>query len=211
MVTRFIGLGSTLALARLLVPADFGLLGMATAFSGSIDALSTLGLQDALVRRRAEGNEIYDTAFTLQLIRAVLTSAILLVFAAPVAAWFKEPRLIQVLIVFAAASLISGLENIGIVQYRRELRFDVQFKLLLWPRLIWFRHYNPRVPSQKLLGAPLGSDRDQGVQNSADVHLPSAPPKTSDSGAGKNSQAFHSGHGLQDSHPYFGIGPTLLL
>src|ERR1700749_277616 len=96
MVTRFIGLGSTLALARLLVPADFGLLGMATAFSGSIDALSTLGLQDALVRRRAEGNEIYDTAFTLQLIRAVLTITILLVFAAPVAAWFKEPRLIQV-------------------------------------------------------------------------------------------------------------------
>jgi len=49
------------------------------AFSGSIDALSILGLQDALVRRRAEGKEIYDTAFTLQLIRALLTSAIELI------------------------------------------------------------------------------------------------------------------------------------
>jgi lipopolysaccharide exporter len=136
MLARVIGLGSTLVLARVLVPADFGLLGMATAFSGSVDALSTLGLQEALVRRRSEDKEIYDTAFTLQLVRSLLTGAILLLGAPLVAAWFKEPRLIPVLTVLAGASLISGFENIGIIEYRRDLRFDVQFKLLLWPRLI---------------------------------------------------------------------------
>jgi O-antigen/teichoic acid export membrane protein len=136
MLTRVIGLGSTLVLARVLVPADFGLLGMATAFSASVDAISLLGLQEALVRRRSDDKEIYNTAFTLQLGRSVITGAILLLFSPLAAAWFKEPRLIAVLGILAAASLISGFENIGMVEYRRELRFDVQFKLLLWPRLI---------------------------------------------------------------------------
>ena len=48
--TRVAGLGSTLVLARLLVPADFGLLAMATTFSAAVEALSVLGIQDALVR-----------------------------------------------------------------------------------------------------------------------------------------------------------------
>jgi lipopolysaccharide exporter len=54
VVTRFIGLGSTLILARVLVPADFGLVAMASTFVGAVDALSQLGLQDALVRRQTD-------------------------------------------------------------------------------------------------------------------------------------------------------------
>jgi lipopolysaccharide exporter len=136
LLTRVIGLGSTLILARVLVPADFGLLGMATAFSASIDALSVLGIQEALVRRRGDDTTIYDTAFTMQLGRSILTAAILVIAAPLASAWFKEPRLTSVLVVLAATSLISGFENIGIIEYRRSLRFDVQFKLLLWPRIL---------------------------------------------------------------------------
>jgi lipopolysaccharide exporter len=135
LLTRIVGLGSTLVLARVLLPGDFGLLGMATAFSASMDALSVLGLGDALVRRRGEGKELYDTAFTLQLARSLVTASLLLALSPVAASWFNEPRLIPVLAVLAAASAISGFENIGIVEFRRALRFDVQFKLLLWPRL----------------------------------------------------------------------------
>ncbi|HEY0206635.1 MAG TPA: oligosaccharide flippase family protein, partial [Acetobacteraceae bacterium] len=64
-MTRSLGLVSTLVLARLLVPADFGLVAMATTFSAGVEALSQLGLQDALVRRREDGFELHHTAFTL--------------------------------------------------------------------------------------------------------------------------------------------------
>lgn len=43
MVTRALGLVSTLLLARILVPANFGLIAMATTFSAAIGALSNLG------------------------------------------------------------------------------------------------------------------------------------------------------------------------
>jgi O-antigen/teichoic acid export membrane protein len=136
LMTRLIGLMSTLILARLLVPADFGLIAMASTFAGAIDALSQLGLQDALVRRQSDDKEIYNTAFTLQVGRALATSFILAASAPVVAWWFAEPRLITLIMVLAAASAISGFENIGIAEFRRNMQFDVQFRLQLIPRLL---------------------------------------------------------------------------
>jgi O-antigen/teichoic acid export membrane protein len=135
MLSRVLGLVSTLVLARLLVPADFGLLGMATTFAFAVEALSQLGLQDALVRH-PEGDRLRDTAFTLQLARGVATGLVV-VLAAPAAAWwFAEPRLVPVLLVLGATAVVSGAENIGIVEFRREMRFDKQFALMSAPRLL---------------------------------------------------------------------------
>ena len=108
---------------------------MATAFSAAVDGLSVLGLQEALVRRQNEEKTLYATAFTIQLGRSLLTAIILILCAPLAAAWFKEPRLVPVLFVLAGAATITGLENVGIIEFRRALRFDIQFKLLLWPRL----------------------------------------------------------------------------
>ena len=135
VVTRVLGLASTLVLARVLAPADFGLLAMATTFAVAVEALSQLGLQDALVRH-PDGDALRDTAFTLQLCRAAAT-AMVVAAAAPAAAWwFAEPRLTQVLLALAAAALMAGAENIGIVAFRRDMRFDRQFALLSGPRLL---------------------------------------------------------------------------
>ena len=136
IVTRSLGLLSTLVLARILLPADFGIIAMASTFSAAVDSLSQLGLQDALVRRRGRAADLFDTAFTLQIGRACLTALIIAAGAPAAAAWFGEPRLIPVLLVVAAGSLIGGAENIGIVDFRRDMRFRVQFRLATVPRLI---------------------------------------------------------------------------
>jgi lipopolysaccharide exporter len=136
VITRVIGVGSTLILARILVPADFGLIAMASTFAAAVDALSQLGLQDALVRWQGDNRALYDAAFTLQVGRALLTSIVLVAGAPTAAWWFNEPRLIPVLWVLAATSAVTGFENVGIVEFRRNMRFDVQFRLLLVSRLV---------------------------------------------------------------------------
>ncbi len=134
-VTRALGLASTLVLARVLVPADFGLLAMATTLTMAVEAFSQLGLQDALVRH-PDGERLWDTAFTLQLGRGMVTG-LLLALSAPMAEWwFAEPRLVPILLTLAATSLVAGGENVGIVDFRREMRFDKQFALLSVPRLL---------------------------------------------------------------------------
>ena len=49
MATRVLGLVSTLVLARLLVPGDFGLVALATSFAFALDACFLVGVEDQIV------------------------------------------------------------------------------------------------------------------------------------------------------------------
>jgi lipopolysaccharide exporter len=132
---RILGFINTLILARLLVPDDFGLVALATGFSQGIMAFSTLGIEEAVIRQKSAGRDIYDTAFTINLIRGLITAAIVAACAWPVAIFFKDPRLMPVLLALAACGMITSFENIGIIEFRRDFAFEREFKLLLLPRL----------------------------------------------------------------------------
>ncbi|MGD0103262.1 MAG: oligosaccharide flippase family protein [Rhodopila sp.] len=138
VVTRMLGVISTLVLARILVPADFGLVAIATTFSAGVSALSQIGVQDALLRRPENDRSLFATAFTLQALRGLITGSTIALAATPVARWFSEPRLVPVLLVLAVVSAVNGLENVGIVEFRRSLRYHYQFLLQVVPRVAGF-------------------------------------------------------------------------
>lgn len=135
MATRGLGVISTLVLARILVPADFGLIAMAVAFSGSVEMLSRIGLQEALVRRHEMDKSVLDTAFTIQVVRAFITGAVVWLGAPFAANWFAEPQLVAILATLAVVNIVTGFENIGVVEFRRSMRFDRQVLLMSVPRL----------------------------------------------------------------------------
>jgi lipopolysaccharide exporter len=136
MATRLLGVISTLTLVRLLLPTDFGLVALSTSFQQSIEAFVVFGVEDAVVREKAPTRDVYDTGFTLNALRSVLTAAIVLALALPAGRFFAEPRLGNILIALAAGTLIEGFTNIGIVDFRRDFTFSKEFQLWLLPRLI---------------------------------------------------------------------------
>ena len=138
MATRSLGLISTLVLARLLVPSDFGLVAIATTFATAIDSLSLLGLQAALVRQADDYPSLYDTAFTMQAIRGLGTGAIIALGATGAGAWFGDGRLTLLLLILGAVAVVAGFDNIAVVRFQRDLRFDMEFRLLFAPRLLQF-------------------------------------------------------------------------
>lgn len=136
MLTRGLGVISTLVLVRLLGPGDFGLIALATSFTGVIDALSNLSVHEAIIREPAADRAMYDTAFTMNLIRGVLTTVLIAAAAMPVADFFHEPRLVPVLLVLALANLIGTLENIATANFMRDFAFDREFRLWSVPRMV---------------------------------------------------------------------------
>src|SRR3954471_22402049 len=82
---RVLGLISTLILVRLLVPADFGLLALAAGFAQTIDGMMTLGTEEAVIRQTNPDRTVYDTAWTLNVIRGATVTAIVLLCAVPAA------------------------------------------------------------------------------------------------------------------------------
>ncbi len=135
MLTRILGLANTLLLVRLLLPDDFGLVALAMSLFQAIDALSSLGVEEAVIREKAPSSDLYDSAFTINVIRGLATSAILAVAAWPVGLFFHDARLFPVMLALAAGSLVGSCENIGIVDFRRGIAFEKEFLLMSVPRL----------------------------------------------------------------------------
>jgi lipopolysaccharide exporter len=135
MATRVMGLCSTLVLVRLLAPAEFGIVAIAMSFIQSIDQFSQIGVEEALIRLPAPERRSYDTAFTMIAVRCGLIAVIAAAAALPAAGFFGEPRLAPIMLVIAGVSLIAGFENIGVQDFRREMRFDQEFIFQAIPRL----------------------------------------------------------------------------
>jgi O-antigen/teichoic acid export membrane protein len=138
ILDRGIGLASIVVLARLLVPADFGLVAMATVVVALLELFVSFGFDTALIQHKSAERRHYDTAWTFNVIFGALMAAALLAAAAPTASFYGEPRLEPVVMCLAAAALIQGFENIGTVEFRKELRFRKEFGLIFARRITTF-------------------------------------------------------------------------
>src|ERR1051326_4810243 len=132
---RLLGMVSTLILVRLLVPADFGLLALAASFAQTVDGMMTLGTEEAVIRTPNPDRSVYDTAWTLNVIRGLTVAAIVVGCAVPVANFFSDPRLVTILLVVALPPLFDGVSNIGPVDFRREMTFQKEFVIMVLPKL----------------------------------------------------------------------------
>lgn len=149
MVQRTIGMISTIILARLLIPADFGVVAMAMSIVAVLELLTAFSFDIALIRDSSAGRPQYDTAWTFNIIAAAACCAILLALAPIAAAFYSEPRLQAVIYALAGATLVRGFENIGIVAFRKELEFHKEFGFLLSKKLAAFA---VTVPLAYILG-----------------------------------------------------------
>jgi lipopolysaccharide exporter len=133
--TRALGFLSTLVLARILVPADFGLVALAISFSRAIDVFGEIGAREALVRLTDAHRDDYDAAFTMNAIRGVITTALVVATAGMFARFFGDPRLYVVVLALSLTVLLDALENVGVADFRRHLDFHREFQLFIFPRI----------------------------------------------------------------------------
>lgn len=138
LAVRFIGLISTVILARLLVPEDFGLVALATTMLAVLETLLELGFDLALIQKQSADRSQYDTAWTLSIARGVLTAILFIAAAYPLADFYNDPRLATVVMWLAAIALMTGFQNIGIVEFRMELQFEREFSLLVVSKIAAF-------------------------------------------------------------------------
>jgi len=129
---RGMGLISTVILARILHPEDYGVIAMAFLVVGLLDAFMNVGAPQALVRLGATTtNDYINSAWTLRGIQGVIMGASLALAAPWAAVFFEEPRLKEVLWVLAIAQVPMGFTNIGMTLAYRDLQFSTEFKWML--------------------------------------------------------------------------------
>ena len=137
-LVRGIGFVSTIILARLLVPADFGLVALATMLTGLIGVLGETGLMYFLIREQNPDRSHFDTVWTLQiLVGAGLTVAVL-VLAPLFQHWFDKPDLALTMQLLSLTLLLQGAHNPGVVWFRKNMEFGRDFLTILFPKIAGF-------------------------------------------------------------------------
>jgi len=135
---RTIGLISTLILVRLLLPTDFGLISMALSFIQLAELLTAFGFDVALIHNQKTTDEHFHSAWTLHIIMGTTITVIMVAAARPIAGFYNEPAVFWVVCALALVPFVRGIENIGVVAFRKELDFRKEFWFQLNRKFIGF-------------------------------------------------------------------------
>jgi lipopolysaccharide exporter len=127
LVERSLGIVSTVVVARLLTPSDYGLVAMATALIAVLEIFRSFNFEAALIQRATVVKEDYDTAWTLNVAMGAILTFAALMLARPLADFYREPALIPVATTLAFVPLFSSAYNIGLAQYRKSMQFRPEF------------------------------------------------------------------------------------
>lgn len=128
VIDRMLQIILLLVLAALLDPKDFGLMGIALLTLSAIGQFTKLGIDAALIQRRESNVDAYlNTVWTMEAVRGLLLASVAFLAAPYVAAFFSEPRAVDILRFIALSPLLLGIRNPGVVYFQKDLEFHKQF------------------------------------------------------------------------------------
>ncbi|WP_124539030.1 oligosaccharide flippase family protein [Piscinibacter terrae] len=118
-VLRF---GSNLILTRLLFPEAFGLMALVQSVLAGVALLSDVGISQSIVISAKGADQRYvHTAWTVQICKGALIALVLLGLAHPVAAYYKQPLLAQLLPMVALVAFFDGFVSIKVALSNRNV------------------------------------------------------------------------------------------
>lgn len=135
---RLIGVVSTIVLARLLTPDDFGIVALAFVVLGLASVMLDLGINIAVVQRSELDRSDIDTAWTIRLLQNTTIACVLLVAAPFVSTYYGEARLEAVLRVLSFAYFLDGMTGMGPVIFQKRQQYAREVGFFMTKRLIGF-------------------------------------------------------------------------
>lgn len=129
---RLLDFISVVILARILAHEDFGLVAIAASLVVIIEGLSDFDVSKALIRFRDESRSLFDSAWTLSVLRGLVSALLML----SIASFLTDTRIAELLYVLALSPLLTGLSNPRFVVFERNLLYSKFAVLTLVAKII---------------------------------------------------------------------------
>ena len=127
-----IGLLTSIFLARLLSPAEFGIVGIALVFIGVSQILQDVGFGAALIQQKNNDSLSYSSVFFLNLFLSLILFFIFQCSAQFIARFFEEPKLTNVIQWLSMGIILNALNIVQISILKRNLLFkELGLRLLI--------------------------------------------------------------------------------
>ena len=125
---QFLSWGATLIVARLLGPAAYGLVGMATLYLGFVQLISDAGLSAALIQQRSLTEDQVARLGGVVVVLGLALAAVSLALSGPIASFFGEQSVRWIIMALSATFLTRSLQ----VLPRSLLARDLEFRRIAW-------------------------------------------------------------------------------
>src|SRR5205823_1292985 len=123
-VIQLLAFMTTVLVARILAPADYGVMALASAFIGAANTLAEMGLGRAIIQFRDLTKRELDTCFWITMALAISSYAVLSLGAQVIAHWFSVPELAKVLPILALVLPLTACSVISDGLLRQQLALD---------------------------------------------------------------------------------------
>lgn len=117
-----------LVLARMLMPRDYGLIGIALIFVSIFEQIVDGGFTNALIQKKVPSEKDYGTAFFCNLTISIFLYLILFIFAPLIADFFDEEQLVLIIRVISTIILIDAFMFVQKAKYTKLMDFKVLAK-----------------------------------------------------------------------------------
>ena len=126
---RGMGIVSTLVLVRLLSPDDFGLVAISTMFIGFFTVLTNAGINRYLILQESLSDNIYHSAWTLNLILRAIALMLVFVSAVTISDYMQDDRLVFVIQAAGVVGFIDAFKSIELVKLEKAINFGAINKI----------------------------------------------------------------------------------
>lgn len=116
-------MGSTIILARLLRPEDYGMVGMVTAITSFIGLYKDFGLSMATVQREKITHEEVSMLFWVNIFLSIGLALVVAISAPLIAIFYGDNRLTTITLLFSLGFILSGVSIQHQAIIRRQMRF----------------------------------------------------------------------------------------
>ncbi len=123
---QLIGFVVSVILARLLLPEEFGLIGMIAVFVAIGNTLLHSGLTKSLIRGEDLDNEDYSTVFYFNLVISVFVYVIIFFLSPLIAEFFEQSILIELLRIYSISFIISAFSAVQLARLTKFMDFKTQ-------------------------------------------------------------------------------------
>ena len=123
--SQLLSLVTTMVLARLLLPSEFGLVAMVLVFTHFAKMLADFGLAPAIVQSKEISEEQLSSLFWLNMLFGVLLCGLGILLAPLIAAFYGEPDLVVLTYGLALGFVFGALGIVPSALIRKQMRFRV--------------------------------------------------------------------------------------
>lgn len=133
--SQFINFFVSVILARMLLPAEFGLIGMIGVFLSVAGSMINSGLGTSLIRTEKPDQADYSTVFVFNLVVSIGIYLIMFLIAPNIANFFKQPQLLVITRLYCIVFVINALSTVQTTRLHKNLDFKSETRASLFSTL----------------------------------------------------------------------------